>query len=68
MSQRHATIQTVPGEFHWRDGLTFTRLPDGSVRLRQWTWHEDFGDRYALAADLAVIPAAEWESIVVAVR
>lgn len=40
------------GEHHWRDGLRFKRLQNGTVRIRR-------------DADvIATIPAAEWESIV----
>jgi hypothetical protein len=40
------------GEHHWRDGLRFKRLENGTVRIRR-------------DADvIATIPAAEWESIV----
>jgi hypothetical protein len=40
------------GEHHWRDGLRFKRLENGTVRIR----HD--------ANVIATIPAAEWESIV----
>jgi hypothetical protein len=41
-------------EFHWTDGWTFKRLDDGSVRIRH-------------NADEAIVPKAEWVSIVAAV-
>lgn len=40
------------GEFHWRDGLLFRRLPSGHVRIRRGQ------------VLIAEIPAAEWDSVV----
>lgn len=51
--------------FHWRDGWTFTRLDGGMVEIRV-----GLGDRVgdeSLDAIHAIIPAAEWASIVHAV-
>lgn len=48
-------------EFHWRGGMTFTRMADGMVRVSQWNRDEDgvwFCDDYAF------IPPNEWDSIV----
>lgn len=55
--------------FHWKDGLYFGRMPDGSVRVIQQPnqgSHQDFPriDAPVEGALLDVtIPAAEWASI-----
>lgn len=51
------TIQV--GEFHWRDGWYFSRLPDGAVRMQNRN-----SDGRILEA---LIPAPEWASIVCSV-
>lgn len=45
--------------YHWKGGVHFERLPDGSVSIRI-----DMGDKYF---DVGTIPASEWASIVHAV-
>lgn len=47
------------GGFHWQDGLFFTRLRDGSVRIRKFT-----GPPYVDPTLEVVIPPNEWASIV----
>ena len=46
--------------YHWRDGVYFNRLPDGSVTIRM----ETSADKYF---DVGTIPPHEWASIVHAV-
>lgn len=46
------------GEMLWRDGWTFKRQADGSVRLRKLSLDQD-GKFY-----VATIPAREWVSII----
>ncbi len=48
------------GEMHWREGWMFTRLQNGSVRIRLNDGIEASSD----AIPTAIIPAAEWVSIV----
>lgn len=48
------------GEFHTRDGLTFRRNDDGTVRVRAYLPH-DFNAPPVLQVTLT---AAEWESVV----
>jgi hypothetical protein len=50
-------MEPGPGEFHWRDGWFFKRLPDGSVRVQHRA--PDAGP----SVDL-LIPSNEWASIV----
>jgi hypothetical protein len=54
-------MQSGLGEFHWRAGLTFTRLACGCVRIREWERFESgrWGWKF-----IARIPAQEWESVV----
>lgn len=51
------TVELEPGEFHWRDGITFRRLSDGSVRLKYPI--NPRGD-----IETRDIPAPEWATIV----
>jgi hypothetical protein len=51
------------GEFHWTDGWYFKRLPDGSVCIRK----QGPDHQKVQFAESAIIPAAEWASIVCAV-
>lgn len=56
MSTHLRVVPLEPWEHHWRYGITFQPTRDGKVRLRV----PNFGD--------SLIPAAEWESIVDAVK
>jgi hypothetical protein len=49
------------GEMHWRDGWLFKRLEDGSVRIRK---HAHTSDGNGAGIFQAVIPAAEWISLI----
>lgn len=49
--------------FHWRDGWTFKRMDDGSVRIRgHYAANSETGGTVNL-----IIPAQEWASIVCSV-
>lgn len=57
-------VELASGEFHWAGGLTFRRLADRAVAIREWRLRDD-GTWYT--TNVALIPPAEWDSIVVAV-
>jgi hypothetical protein len=53
-------MEQEPGEMHWKDGWLFKRLDDGSVRIRVWRPFVAVPGPY----ETAVIPAAEWVSLI----
>lgn len=57
-------FQSEAKGFHWRDGLYFERLKDGSVKATQYTpittnWNDGMNKTWQI-----IIPAPEWASIV----
>lgn len=54
-----------PGEFHWRGGLTFKRLSNGDVEIKDHRpFLDDYGFQHWAWEIFAVIPSSEWASIV----
>ncbi len=45
--------------FHWRNGIYFKRMPDGSVRIRQFCYFN-----YSPTYKDWIIPASEWATII----
>jgi hypothetical protein len=62
-------MDTMPGEFHNRGGLTFRRMACGCVMLREWSLseHVSVTERRWTFRIIALVPAREWESVVRAV-
>lgn len=52
------------GAFHWRNGIFFDRKPDGSVLIYRLHEAKCGTSSRTDQEDIALIPAAEWASIV----